>query len=364
MVGLKMWYKHLLSQVIEKATLLESSWMSVLQEQQMQSFIAQGLPMRKQEAWHYTDISAITNQPLTLVDASGAGAATPLLKAAVARARLEKESHLVVFVDGHFNQELSSIQALPEGVILSNVASILKNQPELLKPWLLQLAEQSTDQPFLCMNTALFSDGLFLSLPDNLSLPLPIHLLCLSDAKPLDKNMAHLRHTLFAGRHSQFSLFEEYAAVFDSQEAPKFYFNTVVTQVYAGIDAVIEHYKLQNESSACYHLGYLSVKQEQGSCVHLHNFSLGAQLARDDLHVHLDAPQANCELNGLYMLTNQQHSDQQIVVHHHAGHSQSEQLYRGVIRGEAEAVFNGRVVVHPGAQKSVAKQSNQNILLS
>lgn len=364
MAGLSDWYEANLSQVSPRDLYPSLEWLHVLQKQQMQAFIEQGLPTRKIEAWHYTDVSAIKNHILKIKKSSEPAIQIQTLKKMVEEVRLEIDSHLLVFVNGYFDSALSYIQNLPQGVVLSNIADILKNQPELIKPYLIEFSQQSINQPFACFNTAMLSDGLFLWMPDDTAIKHPIHILCLNNFDRPEENMANFRHIIITGKNTNVSLFEDYRAMRNTSAHSSFYFNNIVTQIYLDKNAVINHYKLQNEGAGAYHIGYIAVKQEKGSCMHRHDFSLGAYLARDDLQVNLNAPETHCQLSGLYLPKNQQHIDQHIVVNHHSGYSSSEQLYRGVVRGDATAVFNGRVVVHPGAQKSNAKQSNQNLLLS
>jgi len=339
-------------------------WLHILQKKQMQAFIKQGLPTPKIEDWHYTDVSALKNHALKTTKPSDSVGQEERLKEIVESAFLETESHLLVFINGHFNAALSKIQTLPEGVVLSNIANVLNNQPNLIKPYLIEFSEQSINQAFVCFNTAMLSDGLFVWVPDNTVVKHPIHILCLSSFDHLELNTANLRHIIIVGKNTNLNVFEDYRAIPDSPEFSGFYFNNIVTQIYLNEDAVMNHYKLQNEGADAYHINYISTQQEQGSCMHRYDFSLGSYLARNDLQVNLDAPKTHCQLSGLYLPTKQQHIDQHIVVNHHSGRSSSEQLYRGVVRGDAVAVFNGRVVVHSGAQKSNAKQSNQNLLLS
>lgn len=336
-----------------------SDWQD-LQKKQMQVFVDQGLPTPKMEDWHYTDVSAIKNHLLKAKKPSILIGQEEKIKKIVEKSYLEIDSHLLVFLDGYFNSGLSKIQSLPDGVVLSNLSNILNNQPDLIKSYLMGFSEQSTSQSLICLNTAMLGDGLVVWVPDNTMIKQPIHILCLSS----EDNTANLRHIIMAGKNTNLSVFEEYRSISDDSVSSISYFNNIVNQVYLGKDAVINHYKLQNESSGAYHIDYVAVKQEQGSCMHRHDFSLGARLARNDLQVNLSAPQTHCQLSGLYLPINQQHIDQHIVVNHQSGHSSSEQLYRGVVRGDASAVFNGRVVVHSGAKKSRAKQSNQNLLLS
>ena len=336
MVGLslKNWHEDLLSQVKLRDL---PKWLKDLQEEQVNSFIAQGLPTRKIEDWHYTDVSGLKDH------------------------RLKLEPEFLNSPD-KITTELSSIKNLPKGVILNNIRTVLKQHPDLIKSYFLQFSEKS--EYFACLNTALLSDGIFLYIPDNTQIKEPIIIKSLTNINNSLYNTGHIRNIIIAGQNSHVTIFEQYETHSDVLDSENFYFNTAVTQIQAGKNSVINHYKLQNESKNSYHMGYITVNQEKGSCTHLHNFSLGGFLARENVEINLNAPETHCQLHGLYILETQQHMDQHVLVNHYSGSSNSEQLYKGIVDGDGVGVFNGRIAVHPGAQKSKAKQSNQNILLS
>lgn len=339
-------------------------WLKKLREQQWQAFITQGLPTRKLEDWHYTDISAIKQHALKSVGPVDVYSHLQALQESIVNASLSIDSHLLVFVDGKFNATLSKIPPLAKGMIVSNIATIMNEQPDLIKPHLEQYAEESQQHSLVCFNTAMVLDGAFIYVPDNIQVSEPVHIVSISSTGSANYNTSHLRHIIVSGQNSFLNVFEEYKSLADLGAEKDFQLHTIVTQIYAAKNAVINHYKLQNENATSYHVAYTTVKQEQDSCLHSYNIALGAFLARDTLQVDLNAAGAQCRLSGLYLLAEQQHIDQHILVNHYAGSTNSEQLYRGVVNGEATSVFNGCIKVHPGAQKSRATQMNHNLLLS
>lgn len=346
------WYSDVLK--IDEPDL---KWLQMLREENRQAFITQDLPTRKIEAWHYTDVSLLKQHRLK----QGKPVKLPAVDATIF---FEKDHHRLVFIDGCFNAELSKIQSVGPGVVLSNIASVLKTQPELVKPYLIEFSKDTQDA-FACFNTAMFQDGVFLYLPQNTQITEPIHIVCLNSADCQETNTAHLRHVLVIGQNSCVDIFEDYQSLPASNNAQKdFYFSTAVTHLLLAKNAVVNHHKLQNENTAACSIGRTVVKQDQGSSSHLHHFALGCTLARDNVQVDLVAEGAHTELSGLYMLAGEQHIDQQVLVNHYGVRASSDQLYRGVIGDTAIAVFNSRVFVHKGAKKTKSKQSNQNLLLS
>jgi len=185
----------------------------------------------------------------------------------------------------------------------------------------------------------------------------PLHLLFL--ASGTEDAMAHPRIIISGAAGTCATVIEHYASVADAA-----YFNNAVTQIQLGENAALEHYKLQRESMSAFHISRMNVRQDTGSRFTSHSMNLGAALARHDINVSLDAPGASCVLNGLYSGHGRQHVDYHTRVDHVAPECVSNEDYRGILGGRSRGVFNGRIYVHPDAQKSDASQSNRNLLLS
>ena len=132
----------------------------------------------------------------------------------------------------------------------------------------------------------------------------------------------------------------------------------------AGQNAVIDHYKLQQESAKAFHIATLAVHQDRGSNFTSHSISLGGALARNDVNAKLDAEGVECTLNGLYIAGGQQLVDNHTAIDHAKPHCSSHEVYKGVLDGKSKGVFNGKIIVRPDAQKTDAKQTNKNLLLS
>jgi Fe-S cluster assembly protein SufD len=154
------------------------------------------------------------------------------------------------------------------------------------------------------------------------------------------------------------------AAVVETYVGNAATFTNTVTEIVAGDNAVVEHYKVQQESPAAFHIGQLSVQQGRSSSVHDHSVSLGGRLVRNDLHFVLDGEGAEAQLNGLYITNGEQHVANHSKIDHAQPHCPSRELYKGIMSGKSSAVFNGGIVVRQIAQKTDAKQSNKNLLLS
>lgn len=325
-----------------------SDGLQTLRAREFSQFTLQGLPKCDQENWKYTDISALETAAFNLVlnnqDDSNLSIAEHYLP----------DSHNLVFVNGYFSSQLSKLQALPDGVILTDIRNAWKSFPELVKPYLEKDIKQSLDS----LNLALMTDGLFLYVPKNLKLKQPIQLLYLTTQSSQDC-MQHLRNIILAEESAGVVLLENYVGLGDVK-----YFNNIVTQIYAKKNSQIEYYRCQNESREAYHIANIQVEQSANSQIKSYAFSVGSKLARDDLMISLNETGASCELLGLYLVHDKQHIDHHTRIDHHAAHGSSRENYKGILEGKATGVFNGKVIVHPGAQQTKAQQTNQNLLLS
>ncbi len=215
------------------------------------------------------------------------------------------------------------------------------------------------EQPFVALNTAFLREGALVVMPRGVVLRQPIHLLYLSTpprgAGPVA--MCYPRNLIVAEEGSQLTVVETYAGEGS-------YFNCGVTELLAGPGAVVDHYKVQRESRDAFHLATLSVHGERNSTISSHSISLGGGLVRNDVNAVLDGEGIDCTLNGLYLADGRQLVDNHMRVEHAKPHCSSHELYKGILDGKARSVFNGRIYVHKGAQKTDAKQSNRNLLLS
>jgi Fe-S cluster assembly protein SufD len=201
-------------------------------------------------------------------------------------------------------------------------------------------------------------DGAFVSVPKGVVLKQPLHLAFLASAgsKPA---VAHPRSLILAGVNSQASIVESYIGA-----KGDVYFTNAVTELVADENAVIDHYKLQRESTEAFHVATMQVHLGRGSNVTSHSIALGGALVRNDVNAMLAAEGGECTLNGLYLAAGRQHIDNHTRIDHAMPHCASHELYKGILDGQAHGVFNGKIYVHPDAQKTDAKQTNKTLLLS
>jgi Fe-S cluster assembly protein SufD len=328
----------------------EPAFVQALRRAGLERFAALGFPTTRQEEWRLTNVAPIVQGTFHRSQGDPNGIApeqiAPYDFPAAAR---------LVFVDGRFSSRLSSSTELPAGTVVTSLAAALAASPELVEPWLGQLAgfEQ---QPFVALNTAFLGDGAFVHVPRGAA-PGLIHILFLSSSEDGRATVSYPRNLFVAGENSQLTVVETYAGT-------GAYFNCPVTELVAGANSVVDHYKVQRESREAFHVATFQLQGERDSVPRSHSISLGGGLVRNDVNAVLAGEGIDCTLNGLYLVDGRQHVDNHMRVEHAKPHCSSHELYKGVLDGKGRAVFNGLIHVHPGAQKTDAKQSNRNLLVS
>ena len=333
----------------------EPAAVQALRREGIERFASLGFPTLQQESWRLTNVAPIVRGSFVR---AGDGASpdpeqmAPHTFAAAAR---------LVFVDGRFSPGLSQLGGLPEGVVAGSLAEALARTPAEVEPTLGRLARTDAN-PFVALNAAFLRDGAFVKVPRGVVLTAPIHLLFLSSPGGNGRvPVAFPRNLIVAGEASQVTLVETYAGLISERGA---YFNCPVTELVAGPGAVVDHYKVQRESREAFHVATFQILAERSSAPSSHSISIGGGLVRNDVNAVLAGEGIDCILNGLYLAEGRQHVDTHMRVEHAAAHCASHELYKGVLDGKSRAVFDGLIYVHKGAQKTDAKQSNRNLLLS
>jgi Fe-S cluster assembly protein SufD len=329
-------------------------WLQDFQEQHMQAFLQKGIPTRRNELWKYTDVTFLLKQ--TYKSPSFLHAIE--LRERVSALRLKNtDSIILVFVNGHFAEELSETSLLPKTVQLCSLHQALATQKAGVKEKLLQISAE-TRHPFASMNAALFSDGAFLQVPKNTCIKAPVHLLYLT--MEADNAVISPRTIIQVGENSSATILEEYIGEFGQN-----YFTNTVTDIYAETNAHIDYLKIQNESFSATHIANINVQQEQDSSVQTHSLDIGSRLCREDVSINLNARGAECRINGFYCLSqDNQHVDNHIQIDHLASLGTSSMIYKGILDKKSRAVYNGKIFVHKDAQKTKSSQENHNLLLS
>ena len=334
---------------LRKAQPQEPGWVSELREEAFEGFRALGLPTKKHEEWRWTNLKSVSAHdwlPAGPVHLSKEEL-TPYVIPGADEIRL-------VFVNGHFAEQLSKFPPLPEGLVVQPISRVLDSDESLH----LKLARYAAHtNPFTALNTALFTDGAYIRAGGSITTETPIHVMYVSTLS--EPAAVSPRTLVMAGESTDIRVIESYIGLGD---APRLI--NGVSEIVAKGNAHIRHVKLLRETDETTHIGRNEIHVERDASVTAHSIALGAGLVRNDVYAVLAAEGARCNLNGLVLGRGTQHFDNHIVVDHVRPHGTSAQLYRAVVDDKSRSVFSGKVIVRPGANGTDAQQQNNNLLLS
>jgi Fe-S cluster assembly protein SufD len=329
------------------------AWLSTARHQAIARFGALGFPTTKNEDWHYTPVTRIAEAGFrTLRDVTG-----DVRDAVLTDVTFGADWPTMVFVNGRHAPELSRLSGVSEGMRVLDLPTAVREWPELLQRSLTQIAGYQ-EHAFTALNTAFMLDGAVVHVGKEMEAERPLHLIFVSDATAA-RGTTHPRVLIVAERHSKATVIESYVSVGEAT-----YFTNAVTEVDVADGATVNHYKIQRESPRAYHVGTIEARQGRDSHFVSFSFATGAALSRTNVYTVLGGDGCGVTLNGLYMVDGEQHVDHQTRVEHARPDCFSRELYKGVLDGASHGVFNGKVYVHPIAQKTDGKQSNNNLLLS
>jgi Fe-S cluster assembly protein SufD len=331
----------------------EPAWLRARREFAFERFSHLGLPTTRDEEYKYTNLAPIARVDFQLA---------PPSKVSLSRERLETltmglSGPRLVFVDGHYRDDLSRLDSLPSGLRVENLGAAARQDGALLERHLTRQANPE-EHALAALNTAFFQDGALIQIPDRAVLAEPVQLLFLSaGAEP--NRVSHPRLLIVAGRDSEASVVESYYGL-----GSHVYWTNPVVEVIAGDNARLELYKIQHEELQAFHTGLIQLLAGRNTTITTHSLSFGGALARNDITVVLNDEGSHCDLNGLYAVNGAQHVDHHTLIDHAKPHCTSHQLYKGVLDGRSTGVFNGKIIVRADAQKTDAIQNNKNLLLS
>ncbi|MGQ0722385.1 MAG: Fe-S cluster assembly protein SufD [Candidatus Eiseniibacteriota bacterium] len=329
------------------------AWVGSLRRRGLARFDELGLPTLRDEDWRFTDLQPITSGSFAL----GRGDAS-----AVDAQRIERFAFpdlagpRLVFVDGRFAPALSRIGRLPKGVEVGSLAAAVRERQAIVEPHLDRLTG-TRSEALTALSSAFLEDGLFVHVPEDAVLDGAVHALYVTT--PGCPSLVHPRNLVIVGRRARAAVVEDYVSLDDTAT-----FTNAVTEVVVDDGAACEHYVIERENDDAVSVTTLHSEQGRETRFHSHSALLGGAFVRNNVYPVLRGEGGWCLLNGFYVPRGRQHHDTFMVVRHAAPRCDSRQFYRGLLDDHSRGVFSGRIVVHEGAQKTDAKQTNRNILLS
>jgi Fe-S cluster assembly protein SufD len=343
---------------LQESASSDPAWFGLLREGAIDRFEQIGFPSVNDEEWKYTNVAPISK--LNFTPAVPSNDQTALTSIDLdGFAYIEAQGSHLAFVNGLLRKELSSVGNLPVGVVALDLKEAISHPKygEFVRQHLGRNADYNTSA-FTALNTAFVSSGAFILIEKGTELNSPLQIDFISNAS--ESGLASFpRVLIIAEEKSQATIIESYAATADAA-----YFTNGVVEIVLKDGARLEHYKVQRESVDAYHVATTSVDLGPKSSYDSTTINFGARLSRHDIHVTMANEGAECWVDGLYVVSSDQHTDTHSVIDHRQPHCTSHQLYKGILDGRSRAVFNGKIFVRHGAQKTDAMQTNKNLLLS
>ena len=324
-------------------------WLVQLREKAADAFTENGLPHRKVEAWKYT--------PLKRLEAKNprAGAIATAQNPVEFSTNILPGAQLSIdIVDGVLPE---SLPATPSGVAVLPFSAALAEYEDRIRALVESLDVSGAAQAFTALNTAFVDRGLV------------VHVAAGVEAGPLllrwaaghsgDAQLAPFRLIVLLDEGARLELVEQHAGGSTDSGALN-----LVLQADLAKSAHLDHVRVQDEPDEAILLTSSSVQQSANSHYAYTGFDLGGGLVRHELNVALAGSDATTRLAGACVLDGKRHGDTRVNVDHAAPDCSSEQFFRGVLGGSSRGVFNGRAMIHKGADGSSVQQSNANLLLS
>lgn len=351
--NVKEWYLQNFSSFERSLNGEKSSALHLLRKEALSSFSSLAFPTTKDEEWKYTNISPLLRHNFSY--------ALPGKKSGVDDVQkflFDKLEHsLIVFINGHYSEELSKVKDLPEGVIIKSLSQALIENRDITAEHFGRYVSFDNNI-FSALSTAFIMDGAFVYIPENKIIEDALHILYLNTS-PGEKLLVQPRNLFIAGKNSQASVIEHYTSVSED-----IYFTNSITEIVVGENAHLDHIKLQEESKKAFHIARMEAGIGRNGNFSSHFISTGAELSRNDFNSKFGGEGAECMMNGLFIIEESQHFDAHTLIDHAVPHCNSHEHYKGILDDKSRGVFNGKVMVRRDAQKTNAFQENNNIILS
>jgi len=328
----------------------------IVRQDSFKAFEKLGLPTTRNEEYKYTPISKVLEKNFNF---NAVPAKSVLTKEEVEEVFIKNnESNVLVFINGFFSKEYSKIISPEDELTFMEFSEVQQKYPQLLLNHFAHYASYEKDA-YTALNTAFADKGTLIIVPGKTVVSAPITLYFINDTNISNNAVIQPRNLFLIGADSEVNFIESFHS-FGAEPS----FVNIVTEIVLEKDAKVKYTKINNESEKAYHVGNTQVYQEDNSVFTSNTITFGGAMVRNNLNIVIDGEHAEANMNGLYLLNGKQHVDNHTMVDHRKPNCVSNELYKGVIDGKANAVFNGKIFVRQIAQKTNAFQSNRNILLS
>lgn len=344
-------YLEVFEQINNRAADVQPRWLKSVRQDAFARFSETGFPTTHDEDWRFTNVTAVASAPFELAGRD------MVSKEQLKPFGASEFACCLIFVNGLFSGQLSTLPPLPKAVTVGSLAAQIENDPASLELHLGRYLNTQRDA-FAALNTALIEDGVYIHVPRGIVVETPIYVLYLT-VPGTTPTMNHPRNLIVAEESSHVTIVEDYVSLGEGIT-----FSNTATELVAGDNANVSHYMIVREGDQAYNFSTLRIQQGRHANVTTHSLLLSGALVRNNVHPVLAGEGSECLINGLFMANGRQHMDNYMLVEHASPHCDSRQFYNGILNGHSHGVFHGRIIVHKDAQKTDAKQTNRNLLLS
>lgn len=321
-------------------------------QQALERFVTLGFPTPRNEEWKYSNVRNLISHTYNF---AGEHAVTPETIREISIPNLT--GNVLYFVNGHYEPSLSRVVSPAEQMTVLPLREAVQNHPELVGSYFGSLTN-TKDEAFTALNTAFAGEGIFIHVPKGKVVEESVVMYFINDAR--SENIgAQPRNLFIIEENAQVTLTETFLTLGDAQSL-----TNAVTEIHVGKDALVQYYKVQNDSDSAFHVGTTQVRMTDNSHFYAATVSLNGGFIRNNLNIAIDGEHCDAHMYGLYFPDGRQHIDNHTVADHRKPNSESNELYKGVLRGKSTGVFNGKIFVQEDAQKTNAFQSCKNVVLS
>ena len=324
-----------------------------IRSEAIRNFENRGFPTRKLEAWKYTSLAALEQIDFSIFPGESQGLEYKDVKRYFLN---ETDTYKIVFVDGIYSSYLS--ETTHDGVDICLMSAALT------KPMYRQIIElyfnkaASREDSLTALNTAFTREGAYIYIPKNKAPHKPVEIMHLSTGNEAAL-LLQPRNLIVVEENAELQVIERHQSLTSNEVL-----TNSVTEIFAAQNAIVDYYKVQNDSHTASLIDNTYIHQKKGSEVSVHTFSFGGKLTRNNLNYYQDGDHVNSILKGVTILGDKQHVDHHTLVHHQQPDSESHQDYKGIFGDQSTGVFNGKIIVDRIAQKTNAFQQNNNLLIS
>jgi len=329
------------------------AWVFPVRKAGLARFAERGFPTTSDEDWRFTNVAAVGRLPFRLATPSEVGGRDILGTTPFAT----HETDRLVFVDGHYEASLSNVGELPSGAVVMNLAGAIAGGVGDLEH-VFGRHVTGEENGFAALNAAYFSDGGYIFVPKGVALLRPVQL-CFVSTGAAAGVATHPRNLVIVEEGASATVLETYTGLNGVG-----YLTNSVGEVVVGDNGYLEHVRFQDERVEAFHVGTLHYRLGRASRCWAHSLALGSKLSRVNIRASLAGEGLEAVLNGLYLTRGEQLADHHMVVDHIRPHCVSHEYFNGILDDRSRGVFHGRILVRREAQKTDAKQTNRNLLLS